>query len=418
MARVLRIGRKGKLEETAQLPAGLESLDTRVALIQALIPLGLQAVEEVLQREVELLAGPRYARKDGAPDRVRWGRQRGSVYLLDQKLPVRVPRVRDRRLGVEVPLESYRRLQQPRAAEEGMLRRVLYGLSCRDYRAAAEAVPGAFGLSRSSVSRRYIRATARRLQALQERKLEGYDFVALVLDGKTFADDTMVIALGVTLGGEKVVLGFVQTGTENAATCGAFLRSLVERGLRVEEGVLVVVDGSKGLSRAVQEVFGTQAMVQRCTWHKRENVVAYLPKTQQDVWRAKLQRAWRLPTYEAARAELRRLHQQLRRVNEDAARSLEEGLEETLTLHRLGVAEALGGSLGTTNCLESILSQVERRVGRVSRWTSSDQKRRWLAAALWDIEPRLRRLRGYRALRQLRAALRRAIVQESQERTA
>lgn len=418
MARVLRIGRKGKLEEAAQLPAGLESLDTRVALIQALIPLGLQAVEEVLQREVELLAGPRYARKDGAPDRVRWGRQRGSVYLLDQKLPVRVPRVRDRRLGVEVPLESYRRLQQPREAEEGMLRRVLYGLSCRDYRLAAEAVPEAFGLSRSSVSRRYIRATARRLQALQERRLEGYDFVALVLDGKTFADDTMVIALGVTLGGEKVVLGFVQTGTENAATCGAFLRSLVERGLRVEEGVLVVVDGSKGLSRAVQEVFGAQAMVQRCTWHKRENVVAYLPKTQQGVWRAKLQRAWRLPTYEAARAELRRLHQQLRRVNEDAARSLEEGLEETLTLHRLGVAEALGGSLGTTNCLESILSQVERRVGRVSRWTSSDQKRRWLAAALWDIEPRLRRLRGYRALRQLRAALRRAIVQESQDRTA
>jgi transposase-like protein len=340
------------------------------------------------------------------------------VYLLDQKLPVRVPRVRDRRLGVEVPLESYRRLQQPREAEEGMLRRVLYGLSCRDYRLAAEAVPEAFGLSRSSVSRRYIRATARRLQALQERRLEGYDFVALVLDGKTFADDTMVIALGVTLGGEKVVLGFVQTGTENAATCGAFLRSLVERGLRVEEGVLVVVDGSKGLSRAVQEVFGAQAMVQRCTWHKRENVVAYLPKTQQGVWRAKLQRAWRLPTYEAARAELRRLHQQLRRVNEDAARSLEEGLEETLTLHRLGVAEALGGSLGTTNCLESILSQVERRVGRVSRWTSSDQKRRWLAAALWDIEPRLRRLRGYRALRQLRAALRRAIVQESQDRTA
>jgi putative transposase len=259
----------------------------------------------------------------------------------------------------------------------------------------------------------YLRATARKLEALLERGLDRYDFVALVLDGKTFADDTMVIALGVTLGGKKVVLGFVQTGTENAAACTTFLRGLVERGLRVEEGLLVVVDRGKGLSRAVRDVFGAHAVVQRCTWHKRENVVSYLPKAQQDVWRAKL-----LPTYEAAWAELRRLHQEVKRVNEDAARSLAEGLEETLTLHRLGVAEALGGSLGTTNCLESILSQVERRVRRVSRWTSSDQKRRWLAAALLDVEPRLRRVRGYRALRQLRAALRRATRQESDRRTA
>ncbi len=124
-------------------------------------------------------AGPRYARRDGAPDRVRWGRQRGSVYLLDQKVPVQVPRVRDRRLGVEVPLESYRKLQQPRAADEGMLRRVLYGLSCRDYLAAAEAVPEAFGLSRSSVSCWYIRASVRKLEALQERRLDRSDFVAL-----------------------------------------------------------------------------------------------------------------------------------------------------------------------------------------------------------------------------------------------
>ena len=142
-------------EEPARLPSGLKSLDTRVGLIQASIPLGLLAVEAVLQREVELLAGPRYARKDGAPNRVRWRRQRGSVYLLDHKVPVQVPRMRGRRLGVEVPLESYRRLQLPREAEEGMLR-----LSCRDYRAAAEAVPEAFGLPHSSASRRYIQRAA------------------------------------------------------------------------------------------------------------------------------------------------------------------------------------------------------------------------------------------------------------------
>ena len=159
-----------------------------------------------------------------------------------------------------------------------MLRRILYGLSCRDYRVAAEAVPEAFGLSRSSVSRRYIRVTARHLAALQERRLERYDVVALVLDGKRFAEDTMVIALGITLRGEKVLLGFVQTGTENAAVCATFLRGLLDRGLRVTDGLLVVIDGGKGLRRAVHDVFGEQALVQRCVWHKRENVVDHLPQ--------------------------------------------------------------------------------------------------------------------------------------------
>jgi len=384
---------------------GDEALDTRIALIQALIPLGLQAVGDVLHQEVQQLAGPRYARGDGAPHRVRWGWQRGSVYLADQKLPVLVPRVRDRQAGVEVPLQSYQRLQQPRAADEGMLRRILYGLSCRDYRTAAEAVPEAFGMSRSTISRRYIRATARKLQALQERRLDPYDIVALILDGKTFADDVMVIALGITLRGEKVLLGFVQTGTENATTCAAFLRGLLERGLRITDGVLVVLDGGKGLRRAIRDVFGAQAQVQRCTWHKRENVVAYLPKHLQAAWRARLQQAYRQPTYAAARAMLDRLHGELRRLNEDAARSLAEGLEETLTLHRLGLADRLGVSLTTTNGLESVLALVEQRVGKVDRWTTSDQKHRWLATVLLEIEPRLRRLRGYRALPQLRAAL-------------
>ena len=395
MSTVLRIGTPSKGQTALPEEA---ALDTRIALIQALIPLGLQAVQDVLQQEVAALAGPRYARHDSAPHVVRWGRQRGSIYLADQKLAIPVPRVRDRRAGLEVPVQSYARLQEPRAADEGVLRRILYGLSCRDYRAAAAAVPEAFGLSRSTISRPYIHATARKLAALQERRLDREDVVTLVLDGKRFAEDTMVIALGITLRGEKVLLGFVQTGTENATACAAFLRSLLTRGLRVDEGLLVVIDGSKGLRRAVQEVFGAQAQVQRCVWHKRENVVAYLPKHLQAAWRAKLQQAYRQPTYAVAQAALRRLHGELRRLNEDAARSLAEGLEETLTLHRLGVVDHLGQSVLTTNSLESILALVEQRVGKVDRWTTSDQKQRWLATALLEIEPRLRRLRGYRAL--------------------
>ena len=407
MSTVLRIGTKDK--SPTALPEDAV-LDTRVALIQALIPLGLQAVEDLLQQEVQGLAGPRYARADGAPHRVRWGRQRGAVYLADQKLPLVVPRVRDRQTGTEVPLATYHRLQQPRAADEGVLRRILYGVSCRDYRAAAEAVPDAFGLSRSSISRRYVRATARKLAALQERRLERYNVVALVLDGKRFAADTMVIALGITLRGEKVLLGFVQTGTENAQVCTAFLRSLVDRGLRVADGVLVILDGGKGLHRAVHDVFGAQAQIQRCVWHKRENVVAYLPKHLQAPWRVKLQQAYRHLTYTAAHEALRRLQGELRRLNEDAARSLAEGLEETLTLHRLGLAERLGISLATTNGLESILALVEQRVGKVDHWTTSDQKHRWLATTLLELEPRLRRLRGYRALLQLRVALQSSIT--------
>jgi putative transposase len=394
----------------------LAEWNVKALLLQALIPLGFERARALFEEEVTGLAGPRYARNDGAAHRVRWGRQQGSIYLADQKLAVPVPRVRDRQAGAEVPLQTYARLQHPRAADEGVMRRILYGLSCRDYRACAEAVPEAFGLSRSSLSRRYIQATERKLQLLQERRLDGYDFVALVLDGKTFADDTMVTALGLTVQGEKLILGFVQTGTENATTCADLLRRLRARGLRYEDGLLVVIDGSKGLRAAVAEVFGPETPVQRCTYHKRENVISYLPKSQQELWRGKLGTAYAQPTYETAKAALDALRPDLRRLNESALRSLDEGLDETLTLHRLGVGPTLRQSLATTNMLESVFSGVEQRTGKVDRWRTSNQKQRWLAAALLDVEPRLRRVRGYRALPQLREALQKQRSKEDEQR--
>jgi len=304
-----------------------------------------------------------------------------------------------------VPLPTYQQLQTPRAADVGLFRKVLLGLSCRDYEACAEAVPAAFGLSPSTVSRRFIRASAKQLQALQERRLDRYDLVALVLDGKTFAEDTMVIALGITVTGEKVLLGFVQTATENERVCAAFLRELVDRGLRTAQGLLCVIDGAKGLRKALQTVFGTPAVVQRCQWHKRENVLEYLPKSQRATWRRKLQAAYERPSYPEAKAALLRLRQELRLLNESAVKSLDEGFEETLTLHRLGVFGALGRSLKTTNCLESINALIGQRIDKVTRWRTSDQKHRWVAAALLDIEPRLRRIKGFRALPLLRQAL-------------
>jgi putative transposase len=416
MKRVFRIQRGGKVKDIGLRGLGeyrdVEGLEAKVALIQALIPLGLQAVGDLLRDEVARLAGPRYARTGGQPGLVRWSAQEGSVYLLDQKLPVPLPRVRDLRRNQEVPLQTYQWLRVPRQEDLGLYRKLLLGLSCRDYHACAEALPAAFGLSPSTVSRRFIRASARKLRAFLERRLEGYDLVALILDGKTFAADAMVIALGITLQGEKLLLGFVQTGTENETVCAAFLRELGERGLRTDQGLLCVIDGSKGLRKAVRAAFGSQAVVQRCQWHKRENVVAYLPKRQQATWRRELQQAYERPSYPEAKDALLRLRRDLRLLNESAVKSLDEGFEETLTLHRLGVFGALGASLKTTNCLESINALVERRTGRVTSWRTSDQKHRWLAAALLDIEPRLRRIRGNRSLPLLRSALQREIREQ------
>jgi len=406
MKSVFRISRKGKVKPIplSHLSAP-EDLDGKLALIQALIPLGLLAVAEALNQEVDRLAGERYSRTGGLPDIVRWSQQRGSIYLGNQKVAVTYRRLRDRAKNREIPLRTYHGLQQPHATDGALLLKILRGLSCRSYGECAEAIPAAFGLSPSSVSRRFIRVSARKLQQLCERRLDSYDFVALFLDGKTFAEDEMLIALGITLSGEKVILGFIQTGTENERVCSEFLQSLLERGLRVDQGLLCILDGAKGLLKAIQKVLGSQAAIQRCQWHKRENVVSYLPKSQQALWRRKLQGAYERPTYAEAHAALLRCRQELRLINVSAVASLDEGMEETLTLHRLGVFPQLGLSLKTTNCLESLMAQVGQRTDHVDRWRNSDQKQRWVASALLDIEPRLRRVKGYRHLPTLRAVL-------------
>lgn len=384
------------------------ALDSRVELIRALIPLGLMHVRDLLEEEVEQLAGERYARKGSRVRGMRHGTNPGSVALAGQRLPLRVPRVRG--AAGEIPLVSYAALQEGgRGVDEGLLRRVLYGISCRDYEAAAQAVPGAIGLSSSTVSRKFVRASAARLKQLQERDLSEEDMVSVFLDGKSFAEDTLVVALGVRVSGEKRFLGFIETGTENEKALTPFLRSLLERGLDISRGVLVVVDGGKGLRAAVRRVFDRYALVQRCQWHKRENVVTYLPKREQASWRQRLQRAYNRPTYQGARTTLRALRAELALRNESAAASLDEGLEETLTLHRLGLYVQLGASFKTTNSLESINAMVEQRCAKVDRWRNSNQRHRWLASTLLDIEPRLRRVRGHRYLPMLRAALQREL---------
>jgi putative transposase len=381
-------------------------LDAKVEAIRGLIPLGLMHVQELLDREVLALAGPRRAREDGAPG-TRYGSNPGSVRLAGQRVPIRVPRIRSERS--EIPLRSYRAMHGSGEVDDRLLRRVLYGISCRNYETAAEAIPGALGLSSSSVSRAFVEASAAKLKEFQERDLSKERYVALFLDGKTFSDATLVIALGVTTHGEKRFLGFVETDTENEKVLTPFLRSLLERGLDITAGLLVILDGGKGLRAAVNQAFKKKAVVQRCMWHKRENVVSYLPKGEQASMRRRLQRAYDRPTHGEARTELLKLLRELEHRNQSAAASLAEGLEETLTLHRLGVFPLLGMSFKTTNCLESANALIEERCAKVDAWKNSSQRHRWLAAALLDIEPRWRRVRGYQHLPKLEKAVARAL---------
>ena len=415
MGSVLRLGqgrkRKkcfGELEVIGREEyAGLE-LDAKVELIRSLIPLGLMHVQDLLMQELQALAGARYARKDQEQRGRRHGSNPGSIRLGGQRVPIRVPRVRSAE-GGEIPLRSYAALSNGGDLDELLLKRVLYGISCRNYEAAAESIPGAIGLSSSTVSRKFIEASATKLRELQERDLREEDVVVLVLDGKTFAEETMVVALGITISGGKRFLGFVETDTESENVLTPFLRSLVERGLDTSQGLLVVLDGGKGLRAAVKKAFGNRALVQRCQWHKRENVVGYLPKSEQVVWRQRLQRAYNRPTNDEASGALDQLHAELEERNQSAASSLAEGLDETLTLHRLGVYGVLGCSLKTTNCIESVNALIEERCAKVDRWQNSSQRQRWLATALLEIEPRLRKIKGYRHLVTLREALKREL---------
>ena len=381
----------------------IDDIDIKVWLLQAGMPAILTHVQEVFEEEVNRLAGEKGSHGKQV---VRWGGQGGSIYVTDQKVPLRVPRMRDMQTGQEVPLQAYHKLQSPRHADEHAYRKMINGVSSRKYHDAAALVPQVFGVSASSVSQRFIKQASTALQKLQERRLDAYTFVVLFIDGKRFADDGVMVSLGITLQGEKVILGLEQTATENSRAIQQHIAGLQERGLNYSHGILCVIDGSKGIHKAVKEAFKECVVIQRCQWHKIENIVSYLPKSVQALWREKLRHAYAQQGYAEAKQELLKLKNELQRLNPSAAASLQEGCEETLTLHRLKVVAPLRKHLSTTNMLESIMAQVEQYTARVDRWHSGAQIQRWNAAALMEIEPRLRSVRGFRCLPLLQEQLR------------
>jgi len=364
---------------------------------------GLRILQEILNDEVRQKVGPPH-RPAPASSAVRWGRQPGYVVFGGQKIPLDRPRVRTRS-GEEVELESYRRLQQDGRMQRAVAERLVCGLSTRKYRRAVNSVLEGYGIRKSSVSRHFVRATANQLRELCERRLEKLNLVALLIDGIEFAGQTLIVALGVEENGVKHVLGLWQGATENATVSKALLEDLVARGLDSERRYLFVLDGSKALRAAVDKVFGNNIEVQRCQLHKRRNVKEHLPEHCRADYDRQLRNAYAMTGYEDAKAALQRIWRQLCDVNPSAARSLEEGMEETLTVHRLGVGALLRRSLASTNIIESCLSTVRHVAHNVKRWQGGDHIARWTAAGLIEAEQKFRKVKGYRELKVLRNQL-------------
>lgn len=214
-----------------------------------------------------------------------------------------------------------------------------------------------------------------------------------------------MIALGVTNTGDKIPLGFIQTTTENSIAVKGLLQNLIARNFQFTEGLLAIIDGAKGLAKAIKETFGEYVVIQRCQWHKRENVVSYLKEEEENHYRGKLQRAYLEPEYHTAKSKLLEIRDELREINRSAAKSLEEGLEETLTIHKLGLIEELGKSLTTTNIIENLNSQLNKYVGRIKRWVNPEMQARWVATALVEVEQKMRRINNHKKLYLLRIAL-------------
>lgn len=387
-----------------------------------LIELDAQELTNLIKKEPELFIGEtlkeilirsinkEYEEKTGEKYNLnstyqRWSKNPGSININNEKIKIDVPRMRNKQtLKTEEP-EIYREMKKEVQTDRRFLRLLVNGLSQRKYKEAAQLITKSFGLSQSRISRLFSKEAEEALKEFESRDLWGYDFIALVIDGKSFSKQQIVHAVGITSSGIKIMLGFIHTTTENSQAIKGLLKNLIERNFSFEEGILVVSDGSKGIRKATEEIFGQKAAIQRCQWHKRENVISYLSDKDKEIYKGKLQQAYEEPIYETARASSMEIYEQLNRVNRSANNALLEGLEETLTIHRLGLREELGRSFCTTNIIENINSQLSRNLRNVKRLKDTQMQARWVSISLLNIEQNMNRVRNYKKLILLRDAL-------------
>jgi putative transposase len=395
----------------------------REGLLAASTAVGLEVMAELMHAEVSELAGAK-GKHDRQRTATRHGSETGSVTLGGRRVPVRRPRVRsvavDGRPAEELRLESYATFADTDLLAEGIVARMLAGISTRRYPVALEPVGDqvdamASGTSKSAVSRRFVNATAERLAELLARPLDGQRWLVVYLDGFGFGEHTLVAALGVTADGTKVHLGVVEGSTENAAVCTRLVADLAERGLDAARGVLFVLDGAKALAKAVRAVYGPSAVIARCRRHKERNILDHLPDAERPLIQRKLRAAWANPDPAAARGELESLARALAKKRPGAAASLREGLDDTVTLNRLGITGTLLRTLESTNPAESMIEIVRDHARRVKHWSSGEMALRWAAAGMLAAEAQFRRVKGFRQLPDLARALEHAVGYQPDE---
>jgi transposase-like protein len=336
------------------------------------------------------------------------GHSRGELVLGGRRVAVQRPRARTRD-GREVQLESWEQFASEDVLEERAMEQMVIGVTTRKYDRSLEGVGDDLetrGTSKSAVSRRFVEGTQKRLQELLGRSLVGLRLVVLMIDGVVVDDRTVLVALGFDADGKKHVLGFREGATENAAGCKALLADLIERGLAVDRAMLVTIDGSKALRRAVLDVLGKAALIQRCQEHKIRNVTDDLPADMQKPIRRAMQDAYRCRDQARAKKLLVNLHRSLESQHPGAASSLLEGLDETLTVVAMDLPEWLERTLATTNCIENVMGTVRRVTRNVKRWKDGRMVMRWMAAGVLEAARGFRKIRGHKGLPRLIAALR------------
>jgi putative transposase len=400
-------------EELALPPRVQEALgelagSAKEGLLALSVGVGLGVLAELMAEEVVEVVGAK-GKHDPERAAVRHGHEAGEVTLGGRRVQVERPRVRSADGRVEVRLQTYEYFADRDPLTRSVLERMLAGVSTRRYRrtqepVGAEVERSARSTSKSAVSRVFIERTRGALRELMSRRLDDVRLAVMMIDALELQGRCCVVALGITTEGVKIPLGLWEGSTENATVATALLSDLVERGLDPEQGILFVIDGAKALRKAIRAVFG-DAPVQRCLRHKERNVTEHLPERERPAVKQRLRRAWALDDPARAIDQLRRLAGELDRSYPGAAGSLREGMEETLTLTRLGVTGNLKRTLESTNPCESMIEIVRRTQRNVKRWSSGEMALRWTAAGMLEAERQFRKIIGYRDLATLVVAI-------------
>jgi putative transposase len=379
---------------------------SRIAIDDLVDAVGRATIEAVLRLSAEQVAGPPQQGRTRQGEIVWHGTQAGSVYLKERKRKVSKPRLRKKGVGAagEVPLPAYSAMQDREGTSSRRMEILLEGVSTRRYQGVIPKMADTVGVSKSSVSRAMIQASAAPVEKLLNRRFDDLDRLIIYVDGMHFGEQCVIGAVGVDAQGNKHVLGIQEGATENAAAAKDLLQSLVERGGKPERRRLCVIDGSKALRSAINAVFGSASLVQRCRQHKLRNITERWPKDQPEQTKSLMRAAWKLDA-QAGMAKLEKLAQWLPREHPDAADSLREGMEECFTINRLDVPPSLHRCLASTNLMENPHSGVGRRTRRVCRWKDKPMAKRWAAAALLATEKNFRRVMGHKDLWALKAIL-------------